>query len=66
MGEKGRKVLKEVIKQAKCPSKSRVMPPEVIEKYKVKIQSLENEIKEIMKQEEEEKEVSLTIIMRKD
>ena len=59
VGEKGRKVLKEVVKQAKVPPKSRVVSPSVVEKYKEKIKSIENEIAEIMKQEEEEKEVCM-------
>ena len=59
VGEKGRKILKEVVKQAKVPPKSRVISPSVIEKYKEKIKSFEEEITTIMKQEEEEKEVGL-------
>ena len=57
VGEKGRKVLKEIVKSAKCPPKNRVIPGEVIEKYKSKISSLEGEIRDILKQEEEEKQV---------
>ncbi|XP_011410512.2 PREDICTED: probable ATP-dependent RNA helicase DDX27 [Amphimedon queenslandica] len=57
VGEKGRKVLKEIVKGAKCPPKNRVIPAEVIEKYKSKISSLESEIRDILKQEEEEKQV---------
>ena len=41
------------------PPKSRVISPSVIEKYKEKIKSFEEEITTIMKQEEEEKEVGL-------
>lgn len=58
VGESGRKVLKEVIKQAKCPVKSRVMAQVVVLKYKDKIKHLEKEVKLIMKQEEEEKQAS--------
>ena len=57
VGEKGRKVLKDVVKQAKYPVKSRVVPYEVVMRYKDKIRNLEKELKQIMKQEEEEKQV---------
>ena len=33
--------------------------PEVIDKYKIKIQGLEKDVKEILKQESEEKEVGV-------
>ena len=52
VGEKGRRVLKDVVKQAKCPVKSRVVPYEVVVRYRDKIRHLEKEVKQIMKQEE--------------
>lgn len=61
VGEKGRKVLKEIVKKAKFPAKSRVIPSEVIEKYKGKIETLEKEIADIIKQEEEEKQVGKVV-----
>ena len=57
VGEKGRKILKEVVKQAKVPPKSRVMSLSVINKYKEKIESLEEKVSAILKQEKEDKEV---------
>ena len=92
VGEKERKLLKEIVKSAKTPVKSRIVPPgknvfrfffffltsglfvwyfngvgfkisccfsssEVIEKYKGKIQGLDKDLKDILKQESEEKEV---------
>ena len=57
VGEKGRKVLKEAVKQAKCPVKSRLVPQEVVVRYRDRIKRMEKEVKEIMKQEEEEKQV---------
>ena len=58
VGEKGRKILKEVVKQAKVPPKSRVMSLSVIEKCKTKIASVEDEVATIVEQEKEEKQVS--------
>ena len=57
VGEKGRKVLREVIKRSRnsCSVKSRQIPPEVVSRYRSKISSFEGELKEILKQEEEEK-----------
>jgi ATP-dependent RNA helicase DDX27 len=60
VGEKERKVLKEVVKQAKCPVKSRVVPSEVIAKYRKKVEDLEEEVKEILKEEEEDKQMRLS------
>lgn len=59
VGERGRKVLREVMKQSRngCPVKSRQIPPEVVSKYRDKIRSLEGELKTILRQEEEEKQV---------
>ncbi|XP_020611155.1 probable ATP-dependent RNA helicase DDX27 isoform X2 [Orbicella faveolata] len=60
VGEKERKLLKEIVKLAKTPVKSRIVPTEVIEKYKSKIQGLEKDLKEILKQESEEKELRIS------
>ena len=57
VGEKERRVLKDIVKQAKYPVKSRVVPYEVVVRYRDKIRHLEKELKQIMKQEEEEKQV---------
>ena len=57
VGEKKRRVLKDVVKQDKCPVKSRVVPYEVVVRYRDKIRHLETEVKQFMKQEEEGKQV---------
>jgi ATP-dependent RNA helicase DDX27 len=57
VGEKDRKVLKEIVKSAKIKPKSRVISAPVIERYKNKIRSFEGEFASILKQEEEEKQV---------
>ncbi|XP_057657133.1 probable ATP-dependent RNA helicase DDX27 [Diorhabda carinulata] len=59
-GEKERKMVKEVIKRAKNPVKSRVIPPDILEKYRTKIQSLENEINKILQEEYQERLLSKT------
>ena len=63
VGEKGRKVLKEAVKEAKCPVKSRLVPQEVVLRYRDRIKHLEKEVKQIMKQEEEEKQVRDTAFL---
>ncbi|KAK3603885.1 hypothetical protein CHS0354_042892 [Potamilus streckersoni] len=57
VGEQERKLLKEVVKKAKTPLKSRIIPQEVITKYRDKIESLEEDIKQLFEQEKEEKEM---------
>ncbi|KAK3799134.1 hypothetical protein RRG08_051409 [Elysia crispata] len=54
VGEKERKVLKEVVKLAKAPLKTRIIPPDVISKYRDKISLVEEDIKAIMVEEKEE------------
>lgn len=46
-GEKERKLVKEVVKRAKNPVKARVIPPEIIEKYKKKLEELDPKIGKI-------------------
>jgi len=59
VGEKERKMLKGIVKNASVPVKNRIIPPEVIERYKKKIEELEKDIKDILKQEETEKELRI-------
>jgi len=60
VGEKERKMLKDVVKNAHVPVKNRIIPQDVIEKYKKKLEELEADIKDILKQEQEEKELRIT------
>ncbi|XP_052060611.1 probable ATP-dependent RNA helicase DDX27 [Mytilus californianus] len=60
VGEQERKMLKEVVKHAKTPLKTRVIPQEVIGKYRDKIGKLELDVKEIEWTEQEEKEMRAT------
>ena len=57
VGESERKLLKEIVKKAKIPAKSRVIPQEVVVRYRDRIRKLEGDIKSILKEEQEEKEV---------
>ncbi|KAK3716115.1 hypothetical protein QZH41_019654, partial [Actinostola sp. cb2023] len=60
VGEKERKTLKEVVKNSRTQVKSRMIPIEVIEKYTAKIKALDADIKDILKQEGEEKEMRIS------
>ncbi|XP_015766933.1 PREDICTED: probable ATP-dependent RNA helicase DDX27 [Acropora digitifera] len=62
VGERERKLLKDIVKLAKTPVKSRIVPGEVIDKYKSKIEGLEKDVKAILKQEGEEKELRVSEI----
>jgi ATP-dependent RNA helicase DDX27 len=50
-GEAERKLVKEVLKKAKNPVKSRQIPPEIMEKYKQKVDEIQPDIDEILKEE---------------
>jgi len=54
VGEKERKVLKEVVKQAKTPLKTRIVPQEVVSKFCSRIADIEDDIVEIGRAEREE------------
>ncbi|GBN06278.1 putative ATP-dependent RNA helicase DDX27, partial [Araneus ventricosus] len=57
VGEKERKLLKEIVKEAKNPVKHRIVPPEIVSKYQEQLISLEDDISRVMKEEKEEKEI---------
>lgn len=57
-GEQERKIVKEVIKRAKNPVKSRIIPPDIIEKYRIKLSNLEPQIQQIVQEEYEERLLS--------
>jgi len=51
-------LVKKIIKQAKNPVKNRIIPPNIIEKYNKKLQSLEPDIQKILQEEKSEKELA--------
>uniref|UniRef100_A0A1A8LAH4 RNA helicase n=2 Tax=Nothobranchius TaxID=28779 RepID=A0A1A8LAH4_9TELE len=58
VGESERKMLKEVVKTAKNSVKARVLPPEVILKFRDLISKLEKDVEAVMKLEREERELA--------
>ncbi|XP_060074187.1 probable ATP-dependent RNA helicase DDX27 [Ylistrum balloti] len=60
VGEQERKILKEIVKQAKTPLKTRIVPQEVITKYRDRISRMEKEVAQIEVQEKEERELRAT------
>lgn len=60
VGESERKMLKELVKRARQPVKSRVVPQEVVTKYRNKISSLEKDIGLVLKMEREEKDLNIS------
>uniref|UniRef100_A0A2C9K2Y7 RNA helicase n=1 Tax=Biomphalaria glabrata TaxID=6526 RepID=A0A2C9K2Y7_BIOGL len=57
VGEKERKILKEVVKQAKTPLKTRIIPQDVITKFRNRIAELEEDIKAIQSEQREESQM---------
>ncbi|KAJ6645228.1 putative ATP-dependent RNA helicase DDX27 [Pseudolycoriella hygida] len=55
-GETERKIVKDIIKNAESAVKNRIIPPEIIEKYKNKLASLEPEIQKILDEEYAERQ----------
>uniref|UniRef100_A0A3Q3LK49 RNA helicase n=1 Tax=Mastacembelus armatus TaxID=205130 RepID=A0A3Q3LK49_9TELE len=58
VGESERKMLKEVVKSAKNSVKARVLPPDVILKFRDMISKLEKDVEAVMKLEREERELA--------
>ncbi|XP_076644360.1 dead-box helicase Rs1 [Halictus rubicundus] len=57
-GEQERTLVKEIIKNAKNPVKNRIIPPDIIEKYNKKLQSLEPDVEKILEEERNERELA--------
>eukprot|EP01135_Chromosphaera_perkinsii_P006418 Nk52_evm20s490 gene=Nk52_evmTU20s490 len=55
VGESERKLLKEIVKSATDPIKSRIIPEKVVEAYRKKIEKMEKDVNDILKLEKEEK-----------
>jgi len=60
VGEKERRFLKDVVKRATVPVKSRIIPAEVIQKFRDRITKLEVDVEEVQKLEKEEKELRIS------
>ncbi|XP_043088022.1 probable ATP-dependent RNA helicase DDX27 [Puntigrus tetrazona] len=58
VGETERKMLKEIVKQAKTTVKARVVPQEVILKFRDLIEKLEKDVYAVLRLEREEKEMA--------
>lgn len=58
VGETERKMLKEIVKKAKFPVKARVIPQEVILKFRDLIEKLEKDVYAVLRLEKEEKEMA--------
>ncbi|XP_067627369.1 probable ATP-dependent RNA helicase DDX27 [Eurosta solidaginis] len=57
-GEKERKIVKDIIKNAENSVKNRIIPPEIIEKYRRKLIALEPEIQQILDEEQAERQLA--------
>ncbi|KAE8620197.1 hypothetical protein XENTR_v10010145 [Xenopus tropicalis] len=60
VGEEERKMLKEIVKKAQAPVKARVIPQDVISKFREKITKSEKEIYAVLQLEKEEKEMQMS------
>lgn len=57
-GEQDRKIVKSIVKRAKNPVKTRIISPEILAKYKTKLELIELKVQEILKEEQEERLLS--------
>ncbi|KAI5712828.1 hypothetical protein M8J75_011509 [Diaphorina citri] len=54
-GEVDRKLVKQVIKNAKNPVKHRIIPPEIVDKYRAKVEAIEGEVQKILTEEKHDR-----------
>ncbi|NXT28680.1 DDX27 helicase, partial [Syrrhaptes paradoxus] len=59
VGEEERKMLKDIVKTAKTPVKARVLPQDVILKFREKIENLEKDVYAVLCLEREEREMQV-------
>jgi len=57
-GEAERKMVKDIVRRARDPVKSRVVPSEIVEKYRKKLATLEADVKAVLEEEGAEKEIA--------
>ncbi|KAM9296226.1 putative ATP-dependent RNA helicase DDX27 [Gastrophryne carolinensis] len=57
VGEEERKLLKDIVKNAQAPVKARILPQDVISKFRDRITKMEKEIYAVLQLEKEEKEM---------
>jgi len=57
-GEGERKMVKEIVKRARDPVKSRTVNTDVLEKYKVKLNKLEEDVTRVIEEEKAEREIA--------
>uniref|UniRef100_A0A250Y4W7 Probable ATP-dependent RNA helicase DDX27 n=1 Tax=Castor canadensis TaxID=51338 RepID=A0A250Y4W7_CASCN len=57
VGEEERKMLKEIVKTARAPVKARILPQDVILKFRDKIEKMEKDVYAVLQLEAEEKEM---------
>ena len=58
-GEGERKMVKEIVKRARDPVKSRTINVDVVDKYKSKLSKLEEDINRVLEEEKAEKEIAM-------
>uniref|UniRef100_A0A3P9LHX6 RNA helicase n=1 Tax=Oryzias latipes TaxID=8090 RepID=A0A3P9LHX6_ORYLA len=66
VGESERRILKEVVKSAKNSVKARVLPPDVVLKFRDLICKLEKDVEAVMRLEKEERELAASEAKRLD
>ncbi|KAM6248807.1 putative ATP-dependent RNA helicase DDX27 isoform 2-T2 [Porphyrio hochstetteri] len=57
VGEEERKMLKDIVKAAKTPVKARILPQDVVLKFREKIENLEKDVYAVLSLEREEREM---------
>jgi ATP-dependent RNA helicase DDX27 len=57
-GEAERKIVREIVRRARDPVKARLVPPEIVAKYRAKLADLEEDVKRVTEEEQAEREIA--------
>lgn len=57
-GEAERKIVREIVKRARDPVKARLVPPEIVAKYRSKLANIEPDVNRVLEEEQAEREIA--------
>jgi ATP-dependent RNA helicase DDX27 len=57
-GEAERKIVREIVRRARDPVKARLVPPEIVAKYRAKLTALEEDVIRVTEEEQAEREIA--------
>ena len=57
-GEAERKIVRDIVRRARDPVKARLVPPEIVAKYRTKLANIEPDVTRVLEEEQAEREIA--------